>query len=375
MKIGILTVPFNNNYGGCLQAFALMTVLKRLGHHPYMIMRRHNLYSYSLLAKAKYVFRSFLNTLKYKRFDILIHPFEPYYDFTYAYKIQKFVSHYICPQTSYFYSWYKLENKLRKHFDVLIVGSDQVWRSVYVPGVENYFFNFAKNWDASRIAYAASFGTTEPEYTEEEIKTCGKLLRLFDAVSVREQGALSVFNKFNWNTDEVKVVLDPTLLLDAMAYETIMSYTDNGVPYLFAYVLDKTQDKDSAIHQVCDSHNLIVKNQYENDSLLSIEDWLGLIKNANSVVTDSFHGMVFSIIFHVPFVVVVNKERGSDRFKSLLNMLQLEDRLAYSPSKICDIIERPIDWLSVDTLLQKYRKESVSFLKMNLNQSKPKKRK
>lgn len=77
--------------------------------------------------------------------------------------------------------------------------------------------------------------------------------------------------------------------------------------------------------------------------------------------------MVFSIIFHIPFVVVVNKQRGADRFESLLNKLNLNDRLSYTPSEIHEKILKPIDWKDVDSLLQKYRKESMDFLRNSLN--------
>lgn len=358
IKIGILTVPFNNNYGGFLQAFALMKVLKKLGFQPYMIMRRHNLCDYDIITKTKIIIKSYLKAFRYQNVHILLHPFESHY-FIQGKAMQKFVNRYIKPQTSYFYSWSILERKLKNHFDAIIVGSDQIWRSIYVPGIENYFLSFAKEWNVHRIAYAASFGTTEPEYTKEEIKSCEDLLKLFDAISVREQGALYVLNKFGWNINNVKIVLDPTLLLDRIDYEAIAESIKQDKPYLFAYVLDKTFDKDTAIQEICKSQSLeqrtIANIQDGNISLPSIEDWLGLIKNAHYTVTDSFHGMVFSIIFHVPFVVVVNKQRGADRFESLLDRLNLKDRLSYNPSEIYKKILKPIDWKQVDFLLKNNR--------------------
>lgn len=370
IKIGILTVPFNNNYGGFLQAFALMKVLKDLGYQPYMIMRRHDLYGYNIITKTKIIIKGLLKAFKYKEFHILLHPFESHY-FIQGKAMHQFVNRYIKPQTSYFYSWSTLEKKLKNRFDAIIVGSDQIWRPIYVPGIENYFLSFAKEWNVHRIAYAASFGTAEPEYTKEDIKECGNLLSLFDTISVREQGALHVFNRFGWNADNIKIVLDPTLLLDRIDYESVIYPIEQDKPYLFAYVLDKTFDKDTAIQEICKSHNLIQKTianiQDENTSLPSIEDWLGLIKNAHYTITDSFHGMVFSIIFHIPFVVVVNKQRGADRFESLLNKLNLNDRLSYTPSEIHEKILKPIDWKDVDSLLQKYRKESMDFLRNSLN--------
>lgn len=365
IRVGILTVPFNNNYGGFLQAYALMKVLKDLGCQPYIIMRRHNLIRYGLATKTKIIIKSFLKAFKYQNLHILRHPFESHY-FIQGKEMQRFVDNHIKPQTSYFYSWEKLRKKLKNRFDAIIVGSDQVWRSIYVPGIENYFFSFAKEWDIRKVAYAASFGTTRPEYTEKEIKSCGSLLKLFDSVSVRELGALQVFNKFNWNVEGVKIVLDPTLLLDKTDYESIIRPKRQDVSYLFAYVLDKTFEKEIAIQNICDSLHLDIKSianiQKGNISLPSIEEWLEYVSEAQYTVTDSFHGMVFSIIFHTPFVVLVNKERGADRFESLLNMLDLKNRLCYDLSEIKEKILSPIDWGYVDFLLQKYRKESIEFL-------------
>lgn len=370
IKVGILTVPFNNNYGGFLQAYALMKILKDLGCQPYMIMRRHDLSCCSILSRTKIIFKGFIKALKYRNHHILFHPFESNY-FIRGHEMQKFVSRYIIPQTSYFYSWSKLEQRLKGRFDAIIVGSDQVWRSIYVPGIENYFLEFSKKWTIKRIAYAASFGTNHPEYTNEEIINCGKLLNFFDSISVREKGALLVFNNFNWRTNGIKVVLDPTLLLNRINYESLIGEKKQETSYIFAYILDKSLDIDVTIKHICESKGMELKTisniQDENVSLPSIEDWLRLISNAKYVITDSFHGMVFSIIFHIPFVVTANKRRGADRFESLLNILNIDERLCYNSSEIQNVMLKPIKWEQVDSSLNTYRAESINFLKNSLN--------
>lgn len=114
-------------------------------------------------------------------------------------------------------------------------------------------------------------------------------------------------------------------------------------------------------------HISIANIQDSHTALLSIEEWLGNIKNAELVITDSFHGMVFSIIFHVPFVVIANKSRGADRFDSLLNRLELLERLAYKPSEVCGIVQKSINWKRVEMLLHEYQFESIDFLNNCLN--------
>ena len=371
MKIGILTVQFNNNYGGYLQAYALMAVLKRMGHQPYMIMRRHNLNDCSKSIKIKILLKSIIKAILYRDYHIIKHPFEAHY-FIQGRKMQGFVRRHLIPQTDYYYSWNKLEEELKDTFDALVVGSDQVWRSIYVPDIENYYFSFAKHWSVRRIAYAASFGTTNPEYTEQEIEKCGCLISQFDAVSVRENGALEVFDRFGWNVKNPSIVLDPTLLLDKTAYDDVIGkQSQQGKRYLFSYVLDNNKENESVIAEICKGgkllHISIANIQDSHTALLSIEEWLGNIKNAELVITDSFHGMVFSIIFHVPFVVIANKSRGADRFESLLNRLELLERLAYKPSEVCGIVQKSINWKRVEMLLHEYQFESIDFLNNCLN--------
>lgn len=371
MKIGILTVPFNNNYGGFLQACSLMSVLSRMGHEPYMIMRRHDLPSRSFYASLKIVFKSIIKSVLYHDLNILKHPFEAFY-FVQGRSMQSFVNKYITPQTPYFYTWKAVEKKLANNFDAVIVGSDQVWRPIYVPQVENYFLSFAKDWHIRRICYAASFGTITPEFTKQQQTECRNLLQMFDAISVREKGALDVFQQFGWQTYGVKVVLDPTLLLDASFYVDILKNFETSIigHFVFSYILDGDDAKRSSILNFCENKNLFLQEisdiQKEKKKLPSVELWLKYIKDADYVITDSFHGMVFSIIFHVPFIVLLNKTRGTDRFESLLNSISLNDRICYNLNDVNAKLLQPIDWCEVEAALHSLREESLSFLSVSL---------
>lgn len=371
MKIGILTVPFNNNYGGYLQACALMHVLAQMGHQPCMIMRRHDIPCRSLYVSLKIIMKSCLKAVLYRDKNILLHPFEAFY-FVQGRAMQSFVTKFITPQTPFLYTWTAVEKKLVNKFDAIIVGSDQVWRPIYVPQVENYFLSFAKDWKIRRVVYAASFGTVTPEYTSRRQIECSKLLQKFDAISVRELGALDVFRKFGWQTKGVKVVLDPTLLINPSFYGNMLKNVDAPVDhhYAFSYILDCSEDKRNVILNFCKEQNLFLQVisdiQSSNKKLPSVESWLKNIKEADYVITDSFHGMVFSIIFHVPFIVLVNKTRGTDRFESLLNSISLINRICYDLNEIDTKILQPIDWERVDTFIQTLRDESLSFLSKSL---------
>lgn len=195
-----------------------------------------------------------------------------------------------------------------------MVGSDQVWRIVYFPGlwlgqqIENAYLDFTKNWTIKRIAYAASFGTNNWEYNEEQTKNCGQLLSMFDAVSTREADGMKLCKtKFDINAQQV---LDPTMLLDIEDYIALFKNANisKSKGTLLYYVLDTTEEINSLINNVAVEKHLVpfaVNNPFEHDEKKplcqrikpSVEAWLRGFYDAEFVVTDSFHACVFSILF------------------------------------------------------------------------------
>lgn len=367
MKIGILTLPFNNNYGGYLQAYALMTVLKRMGHQPTLIMRRHNKPKVSVKYKIKLFVTGLLKTiLTFKKHQII---YDVEYDFNKKGKdMHKFVNEFMQPQTPYLYDTVSLKKYCDGKFDAYIVGSDQVWRAIYVPDIKNYFLDFTEGWNIRRIAFAASFGTDTPEYTPVQIEQCGELLKTFDGISLREKSGMEVFKHFGWSIDSVQVVLDPTMLLSAKDYSKILPVNKaKSVNKIFYYVLDRNQIIESVLIR---SQTLLGKEifgisniQKGDNVLIPIEEWLVNIRDADFVITDSFHGMVFSIIFHKPFVVSVNLARGADRFTSLLSLLGIENRMLTPTRQVKDVVLNDIDWEKVDEKLLDMKTKSKAFFK------------
>lgn len=370
MKIGILTLPFNNNYGGYLQAYALMTILKRMGHQPTLIMRRHNKTRASIRYKIKLFVTGLLKAiLTFKKHQII-------YDVEYGFNkkgrdMHKFVNEFMQPQTPYLYDTVSLKKYCEGKFDAYIVGSDQVWRAIYVPDINNYFLDFTDNWKVKRIAYAASFGTDFPEYSDEHIKQCGELVKKFNNISLREKTGLEIINRFGWQVDSAHVVLDPTLLLSANDYSSILPTNKaESTNCIFYYVLDENQKIKSILLDACSllgkkAHG-ISDIQKGEQVLASIEEWLTNIRDAEFVFTDSFHGMVFSIIFHKPFAVCVNVDRGGNRFSNLLDMLGLTDRMLTNKQTIKDIVNHNINWGIVDSKIEKMQYSSIFFLKKAL---------
>ena len=181
------------------------------------------------------------------------------------------------------------------NFEAVIVGSDQCWRPMYSPNIYTYYLDFLKdNKEIKKLAYAASFGTDEWEYTEEQTVRCKKLIQQFDLVTVREKAAVNlVAEKLN---KDAEFVLDPTLLLSKEDY--IELFVGKNLPDnkgIYTYILDdsdwKTQVVETAketlgLPQFSNQHNKHIVN---SEKIPSIESWIKGFADAGFVITDSFH--------------------------------------------------------------------------------------
>lgn len=373
MKIGILTQPLHLNYGGILQNWALQQVLKRMGHQPEMIFRQWN-------APERTPERIFIRSLSWVkcvvrrylmgRSDIFIHsPFERIYDPEEPkFADKKFNKNII--KTRPLYSDDELRQEIAERgYDAFIVGSDQVWREEYSPRIETFFLDFLSEDDKRRrVAYAASFGKEHGAISEEKLPECKRLLARFDAVSVREYGAI-VTLKQDFDCHRAVKVLDPTLLLSAEDYRKLIKTKDLNIGWhIAAYVLDENNDVASVLDAVARTHGLPVEKfsgEYKGKSMKTISQWLAAFYTADFVITDSFHGCAFSILFHKPFVAIANHDRGLDRFVSLLRDAGLENRLVLSFEEFVrreDELLQKIDYGQVERRLDRCRQDSFEFL-------------
>lgn len=366
MRIGILTLPFNNNYGGYLQAYALMRKLKDMGHQPILLNRRHN--CNLLRHKLGYIHQCINHILTLKCPQRYESP--EYWHKKRGAKMLSFVTKYISPITRPLYSSKALYREVKSQsLEVVIFGSDQLWRPEYGPEVQDYFLTGISGQNLKKISYAASFGNSTPIYSELDRLCCGKALSDFYAVSVRERSGLTVLEQLSWtNTIEPRVVLDPTLLLSSFEYNVILPQKKSLTKgKIFSYVLDSNGDIRDAINGMAVSLNKeiyeIMDIQCGYSVLPSIEDWLTGIRDADYIITDSFHGCVFSVIFNKPFVILVNKKRGIERFHDFLIEIGLEDRLTESLPLIYDKMCAPICWKIVNQKIEEKKKESIAFLK------------
>lgn len=352
MKIGIVTQPLYNNYGGLLQNYALQQVLKRLGHEVKTIdfVGRTSFTMY-LLSICKQLL---IAILKRRRPQIRSYVAIPSFRNPI---MADFVNNHI-DRTRIVHSYTKkIINE--EHFDAVITGSDQVWRPIYNRYIDDMYLRFVPD-AIKKIAYAASFGVDTWEYNAEQTETCAKYAKRLDAISVREATGVELCRThLGVNAEHV---LDPTILAGAEAYKPLLKENTEQQDYLFAYILDITPGKQAYLESMAKSKglNLIIRGADKN-ATLSVEDWLSMIANSSMVVTDSFHGTVFSILFHREFYSIVNIARGGTRFASLLNPLGLEHRMG-DASQLQSLESSSIDWKQVEQILDQHRRDSKNFL-------------
>ena len=369
MRIGILTLPLNINYGGILQAYALQTVLERMGHEVWLINKipyKKNVSWYKLIVR---IFQKYILGRK----DIHIFFERDFNKYNSPQSEMRVNTNRFIDEHIKIVSIYDINEIKPECYDAIVVGSDQIWRPKYLiepfnDDVTPAFLSFATSWSINRVAYAASFGTDVWEYSDEETCKIKNLAKKFQAISVREDSGVRLC-KENLGV-EATHVLDPTMLLDEDDYNRIAQNgkTPNGD--LMCYILDKSSYKNDVIAKVAKAKGLVPFNTNASDVIEvqpPVEDWLQGLKHAKMVITDSFHACVFSIIYHKPFIAISNDIRGNARLTSLLTMFGLEDRLIEEGKELnSKLINSPIDYVKVDKLLDEWRKKSSAFLKDNI---------
>lgn len=361
-KVGILTLELGANYGGVLQAFALYHTLEKLGYQPYLISTRALPKRIGTVAKLKRLVLASLKVVKPNISSILecisiastnINRF-----------VQCNIPNVLTPRS--------LKELEQVGLDSIVVGSDQVWRPQHAGGnIGKYFLNFAKGWSIRRIAYAASFGTSKWTFTPEETTDCARLLKKFNAVSVREDDGVRLCReKFD---AEAKWVLDPTMLLAPSDYLNTCPEATGSKSCLISYILDSDDAKKEIVSALEKSlgakcEPIMGKLYVGHDArqvtpLMGVEDWLCKLAGSDFVFTDSFHGCVFSIIFNKPFVVMVNQDRGSSRFDTLLSKFGLTGRIATNAEDAVRIAAEAVDWEAVNKRREEFKEESIRFLR------------
>ncbi len=354
-KVGLLTLHLHTNYGGILQVAALYQFLARNGKQPLLLRKkpvRSRLQRLMVSVLKRIPGQNVGGARLSERARTLHYPF-----------IRRFMP----DSTGELRTSGDFRKATRRHgLEAVIVGSDQVWRFEYHADAApmTFMLDFIDPVHVRGISYAASFGHSSWTYPDLTKRT-RELLGRFHAVSVRETSGAAICHDTLGRTDAV-VTLDPTLLVDPAFYDEATArspvYTGRKI---VSYVLDQNEDKQDVARQIA---ALIGDNVGEFSLLktggakLDIPQWLRAIRDAEFVITDSFHGMVFCILFRKNFVVIPNLDRGVDRFTTLLGDLGLLDRLLTNQDDLAAIVSTPVDYAEPYNRLIQRRQQSADFL-------------
>ena len=286
-------------------------------------------------------------------------------------------------------------SELNNNFSAFVLGSDQMWNyNLSRPYGQSYFFDFVAD-DKVKIAYATSFGKDKYIGPEDEKIRTDRNLHRFDGISVRDDFSQRICkDEFGISAE---LLSDPVFLCPVEKYnELIAEASDFKVEgdYIFAYILDPNEKIGASIQKIAEETQkkvIVVFNEsgdkesfkerlkisselvsYELDP--TVNEWLYLYKNSQYVLTDSFHGTCFSIIFQKPFVVMKNVGRGGARFPFLLGELGLLDRMIEKPEDFVSKFNEAgfnvnIDYTSVNEVILEKRKESIAWLKNHLDKA------
>lgn len=328
-NVSILNYWWAANYGANLTAFALQQLIKNS-----ILINNSNFQQYisnSQLKFHKNFAKNYLNTSK------------------------------ICRTYSTF-------NNLNKNCNTFVVGSDQVFRPHINKSIfDTFLLNFA-DITSKKIAFSASFGVSKEQFlkenTTEKIEQMKISLKSFDFISVREKSGIEICKDLF--DVKAKWIIDPVFILDRSKYdELITKATKDYTNKIVSYAFNETKEYKVACNYI--------KNKYKSEiielmhSRESIENWLAAIKNCKLLITDSFHGMCFALIFNKPFICIVNSSTGSTRYDSVFEMLGIENQCINNITEIYkkDCIFK-IDYDVVNKRIDEERQRGLDFLKRTL---------
>jgi hypothetical protein len=369
-KIGIITYHYVPNYGAAMQAWALQKHLESLGHEVFLIDYRPShlttggcfRFPKDAWSRRANLVIGYLKVMALKQ-KILGD----------GGKGQRFEAfHQECLNIAP--PLYRTNKALQQHppeADAYICGSDQIWNASEQFGIDSsYFLDFAPE-GTKRISYAASFG--RPEVQPRFETATADLIRSMDVVSVREQSGVGIVQALS-DRDAVWVP-DPTLLVDDGYPEAVLP-ADQHEDYIFSYTLRSRELVENIEQQMATTSGLEIispktlaaSGQGEPGPL----EWLGYIKSAKYVITNSYHGTLFSIIFRKPFVFVGlsgAKADFNERANSLLHGLGLQHRMmdSYDEARLESIIGVDVDWEQAHQKIESWRASATRFLEASIS--------
>ncbi|MCM1266180.1 MAG: polysaccharide pyruvyl transferase family protein [Candidatus Gastranaerophilales bacterium] len=264
--------------------------------------------------------------------------------------------------------------KLNKDCEIFITGSDQVFRAARLHSEERlkqYLLEFA-GINSKKISFSASFGVSKEEFLKETspqlIQEMKHYLKAFNSISVREFSGVDICREIFGI--EAQWIIDPVFLLEKSDYETLICNTDSeSKDKIVSYVLDSNNDYNKAYNYLSDKFNTDVLELAHTN--LSVEKWLASINDCKLLLTDSFHGICYAIIFNKPFICINNKDRGCERFNSIFKMLNINVNSINHINQIYeqDAISYP-NYQDVNKCIQNEKQKAIIFFNNAINSDK-----
>lgn len=366
MKIGILTYHRAYNYGAVLQCYALQEVLKHMGHDVYIIDYRQP------EIEAFYKFKSCYSREKWQNKKI---PASVKYIVSCIIKdLRNYIFHYRFKtlfesfQKHFFSLTQKTTTSIPCGFDRYFIGSDMLWAYDVATSKFDPFFlgEFIHNKESKIVGYAIS-GTPDSFHRLGEERHF-EFIKNFDYLSVREKALSDIIKEYTGKI--ISCCIDPTLLTTKELWSNITYQNRRGRKYIVTYYLrvpgESRKGLNGKIRELAKDNNLDIINIDASGSTCprSVRDFVTLIKDAQYVVTDSFHGVVFSLIFERPFHALRLRDSHDARYVDILKTINAEDLavdIDYNPFFPC------IDYTSLNENIALFRENSISFIRNSLS--------
>lgn len=374
-KVGLVTY-YQNNLGGCLQAYALQQTIIKQGYSCKII--RYNIAADQKSTPLSKKLRHLLHlrqTMQNRQFCRILASFNQS-----AEAFDRFRENHLVfseNEDKKAVEYYQMDLP----YDAVVCGSDQIWNPELTDFCSPiYFLDFVPD-GIPKIAYAPSIAVShiQEKYQEDFIR----FVERFRFVSVREPEGTEIVNTLT--SKQAVTVLDPTLLLEASDYESILAPAASDEDYIFCYVFGDGDHIRQAKEELKQKTGLKIKtipyqpgefySQDEKIADAGPSEFLSLIKNAKYVITDSFHATVFSVNFGIPFFTLIRqhgnqKANMSSRITGILGQLGLEDRIIKAGEELP--VNKTIDFAVAHEKLKHLRKDSLTYLQTALRESLPK---
>lgn len=380
-KIGLAVCYDTKNFGSQLQVLATVKKIEDLGYNTEIIRYKKKITPAFVMQTIPRLFNvSFIKTKlasKKKKREIQKHPEIERNISVRNKRFEQFVSEYFTNLSKLYAGWENLVKETAKNYDVFLCGSDQLWLPNNL-GSHFYTLEFAPD-NKPKISYATSFGVSQ--IPRNQRKSTARYLNRFQHLSTREIAGQKIIEDLTGK--KVDVVCDPTLLFDAEDWSKMIAVKRIiDEPYAFCYFLGTNEEHRKAANEFKKQTGLklvtcpFLDNFVEGDQTfgdiqiydMDAADFVNLIRYADYILTDSFHGSVFSILHHKKFMTFNRFNAGAknsknSRIDSLCTLLGLTERRF--AGNVMDV-QKEIEYSSVDEKLKELRDASASFLENSL---------